>query len=129
MQMFDKFSEIFSTIPSGPVAGWVVLLIAGLFEILWVYALKMTNGYTHFWWTMATIPLALVSAGLLASAMRDIPMGTAYTVWTGMGAVGGVVLGILLFAENASPLRLLCIALIVLGVLGLKFGQGNGGLS
>lgn len=121
--MFTKFSELFGSIPSGPLAGWIILLIAGLFEIGWVYSLKMTNGYTHFWWTMATIPLALTSAGLLAAAMRDIPMGTAYAVWTGIGAIGSVLMGMRFFAESASPARLACIALILIGVLGLKLSH------
>lgn len=124
--MFEKFSAIFSSLPSGPTAGWIYLLIAGLFEIFWVYSLKMTNGYTHFWWTMATIPLALVSAGLLATAMRDLPMGTAYVVWTGIGAIGSVVMGIAFFGEHASLPRLICIGLILLGVVGLKLSHVDG---
>ncbi len=124
--MFDKFSAIFSSLPAGTTAGWVYLLVAGLFEIFWVYSLKMTNGYTHFWWTMATIPLALVSAGLLATAMRDLPMGTAYVVWTGIGAIGSVVMGIALFGEHASLPRLICIGLILLGVVGLKLSHVDG---
>lgn len=124
--MFEKFSAIFSSLPAGTTAGWGYLLIAGLFEIFWVYSLKMTNGYTHFWWTMATIPLALVSAGLLATAMRDLPMGTAYVVWTGIGAIGSVVMGIALFGEHASLARLICIGLILLGVIGLKLSHVDG---
>ncbi len=99
---------------------WILLFFAGLFEIAWVIGLKYTGGLTKPWPSVATILLSFVSFGLLARAARDLPIGTSYAVWTGIGAVGATVLGIFLFQESSSPVRLLFIALIVAGVIGLK---------
>ena len=99
---------------------WILLVFAGLFGIAWVVGLKYAAGLTRFWPTVATILLSFVSFGLLARAAKDLPIGTSYAVWTGIGALGAAVLGILLFGESSSPLRLSFIALIIVGVIGLK---------
>ena len=99
---------------------WFVLLVAGLFEIAWAIGLKYTEGFTRLWPTVATVAAMAVSLGLLGIAMRTIPVGTAYAVWTGIGTVGTVILGIFLFGQSATGLRLLCVALILAGILGLK---------
>lgn len=99
---------------------WVVLFAAGLFEVVWATALKLSHGFTNKL-AAATVVIGMaLSVWLLSLAMRTIPMGTAYAIWTGIGAVGGVVAGILLFGESASPMRLASAALIVVGIVGLK---------
>jgi quaternary ammonium compound-resistance protein SugE len=97
---------------------WLILLAAGLFEIGWAVGLKAANGRPLI--LGATVVAMIVSIVLLYLAMRDLPLGTAYAVWTGIGAVGTVLVGILAFGESADALRLLCIALIVTGIAGLK---------
>ena len=99
---------------------WVVLLLAGLFEVGWAVGLKYTNGFTRLWPTVATAASMAVSLGLLGVALRTLPLGTAYAVWTGVGAVGTVVLGIALFDEPATAGRLASVTLIVAGIIGLK---------
>ncbi len=99
---------------------WIYLLLAGLFEIVWAIGLKYTEGFTRLWPTVVTIAAMVVSMGLLGIAARDLPIGTAYAVWTGIGAVGAAILGIVLFAEPATALRIASIGLIVAGVIGLK---------
>jgi quaternary ammonium compound-resistance protein SugE len=99
---------------------WVVLFVAGLMEIGWAIGLKYTAGFTRPWPTVATVAAMVASLGLLGIALRTLPVGTAYAVWTGIGSVGTAVLGILLFREPATAVRLLCIALIVAGIVGLK---------
>ncbi len=99
---------------------WFVLIIAGLFEIAWAIGLKYTEGFTRLWPTVGTVAAMGVSIALLALAMRTLPIGNAYAVWTGIGAVGTVVLGIVLFGEPATAARLLCVGLIVTGIVGLK---------
>lgn len=100
---------------------WILLVIAGLFEIGWAIGLKFTDGFTRFWPSVATAASMIISVVLLAWAMRTLPVGTAYAVWTGLGAVGTVALGIVLFNEPATLMRLGCVALIAAGILGLKF--------
>ena len=99
---------------------WIILVIAGLFEIGWAIGLKYTEGFTRLWPSVGTIVAAGISLWLLTQALRTIPVGTAYAIWTGIGAVGVATLGVVLFSESASPARLGCIALIVAGVVGLK---------
>jgi len=99
---------------------WIVLLFAGLFEIGWAVGLKYTEGFTRFWPSVATVLSMAVSLALLGVALRTLPLGTAYAVWTGIGAVGTVLLGILLFGEPAGAGRLACVGLIVTGIVGLK---------
>lgn len=99
---------------------WFILVLAGLCEIGWAIGLKYTEGFTRLWPSMATAAAMLVSLGLLGLAMKTLPVGTAYAVWVGIGAVGTLLLGMLLFGEPATPLRLASAALIVAGLVGLK---------
>lgn len=99
---------------------WVYLLIAGLFEVGWAISLKYAQGFTKLRPSIVTIALMILSFVLLAMALRTLPVGTAYAVWTGIGVVGTVVLGIFLFEEPVEFRRLACIGLIIAGVLGLK---------
>ncbi|MET0310650.1 MAG: quaternary ammonium compound efflux SMR transporter SugE [Burkholderiaceae bacterium] len=99
---------------------WIVLVIAGLFEIGWAIGLKYTEGFTRLWPSVGTITAMVVSVLLLAWAMKYLPAGTAYAIWTGIGAVGTVTLGIILFGEPATAARLACVGLIVAGIIGLK---------
>ena len=99
---------------------WILLLIAGLLEIVWAIGLKYTRGFTELWPSVVTIAAMVASMLMLAWALRSIPVGTGYAVWTGIGAVGAAILGIMLFQESANLMRLGCIALIVLGIVGLK---------
>lgn len=99
---------------------WIYLVIAGLFECGWAIGLKYTEGFSRFWPSAWTIAAMIVSFKLLSMAMRTIPVGTAYAVWTGIGAAGVALGGILLFGESKEFLRILCILLIVCGVAGLK---------
>jgi quaternary ammonium compound-resistance protein SugE len=99
---------------------WVLLSVAGLFEVGWAIGLKYTEGFTRLVPSVLTIASMAVSMLLLGLALRTLPVGTAYAVWTGIGTVGTALLGIYLFGEPATALRLACIALIVAGILGLK---------
>jgi quaternary ammonium compound-resistance protein SugE len=100
---------------------WPLLVFAGLLEIGWAIGLKYTKGFTELWPTVGTVTAMVASIGLLGLAMRSLPVGTAYAVWTGIGAVGTVLLGIFLFGESSSISRLICVALILAGIVGLKF--------
>jgi quaternary ammonium compound-resistance protein SugE len=102
---------------------WILLGLAGLFEIVWAVGLKYAEGFTRFWPSAITIAAMAASMYLLALAARALPIGTAYAVWTGIGAVGAALLGIVLFGESASLARLGCIALIVAGIVGLKLSS------
>jgi quaternary ammonium compound-resistance protein SugE len=99
---------------------WVILVVAGLFEVGWAIGLKYTDGFTRLWPTVWTVLAMIVSLGLLGIAMKTLPVGTAYSVWVGVGAVGTVILGIVLLGEPAGAVRLISIALIVAGIVGLK---------
>ena len=99
---------------------WLILVVAGLFEIGWAIGLKYTQGFTRLWPTLGTVGAMVISVGLLGVAMRELPVGTAYAVWTGIGAVGTVILSIVLFGDPANAPRLVCVGLIVAGILGLK---------
>ena len=103
---------------------WVILFVAGLFEIAWAVGLKYTEGFTRLWPTVATAAALLASMALLGLSLRTLPLGTAYAVWTGIGSVGTAVLGIVLFREPATAIRLACIGLIVAGIVGLKLVSG-----
>lgn len=99
---------------------WLILVVAGLFEIGWAVGLKYTEGFTRPWPTVWTALAMIISVALLGVAMRDLPVGTAYAVWTGIGAVGTVILGIALFGDPATTSRLACVALILAGIVGLR---------
>lgn len=99
---------------------WIILVIAGLFEVGWVIGLKYTEGFTRLWPSVWTVLAMIVSLWLLGIAMKSLPIGTAYAIWVGVGAVGTVVLGIVLFGEPASAARLISIGLIIVGIVSLK---------
>ena len=103
---------------------WVILFVAGLFEIGWAVGLKYTEGFTRPVPTILTAISLAASMALLGWAVRTLPLGTAYAVWTGIGAVGTAALGVVLFHEPATAARLVCIGLIVAGIVGLKFFSG-----
>ena len=102
---------------------WIYLSLAGLLEIVWAIGLKYTEGFTRLWPSVITIVAMAASVWFLALALKTIPVGTGYAIWTGIGAVGTAILGIVLFAEPASAARLACIGLIVAGILGLKLAS------
>jgi quaternary ammonium compound-resistance protein SugE len=99
---------------------WIYLVFAGLLEVGWAIGLKYSEGFTRLWPSVATVTAMIVSIGLLALAAKQLPIGTAYAIWTGIGAVGAVILGIALFNDPATPIRLLCVGLILAGIIGLK---------
>lgn len=99
---------------------WLILFVAGLLEVAWAVGLKYTQGFTRPWPTAATVVAMVLSVTLLGLAMKQLPLGTAYAVWTGIGALGTAVLGIVLFGESADAARLACLGLILAGIAGLK---------
>ena len=99
---------------------WIILVVAGLLEVGWAVGLKYTEGFTRLWPTVGTGVALIASMGLLGLSLRTLPLGTAYAVWTGIGTVGTAILGIILFREPATALRLMCVGLIVAGIVGLK---------
>jgi quaternary ammonium compound-resistance protein SugE len=99
---------------------WGILLFAGLLEVGWAVGLKYTHGFSRAWPTIGTVAAMIGSMALLGIALRTLPLGTAYAVWTGVGTIGAALVGIILFGEPASALRLMCIGLIAAGILGLK---------
>jgi quaternary ammonium compound-resistance protein SugE len=99
---------------------WAFLVLAGLFEVGWAIGLKYTEGFTRLWPSIWTILAMIISLWLLGIAMKTLPVGTAYSVWVGVGAVGTVILGIMLLGEPANAARLISVALIIVGIIGLK---------
>ena len=99
---------------------WIYLFLAGLFEIGWAVGLKYSHGFTKLWPSAFTIGTMAISILLLGLALRSLPLGTAYAIWTGIGTIGTAILGIILFSEPAEALRLACIGLIAAGIIGLK---------
>ncbi len=99
---------------------WVILILAGLGEVGWAIGLKYTEGFTRLWPTIGTVLAMIISLWLLGIAMKSLPVGTAYSVWVGVGAVGTVILGIVLLGEPANAARLISVSLIVAGIIGLK---------
>lgn len=102
---------------------WGILLLAGLLEIGWAVGLKYTHGFTRLWPTVGTVSSMAVSLALLGLALRTLPLGTAYAVWTGIGTIGTAILGMVLFDDPASAMRLVCIGLIMAGIVGLKIAS------
>ena len=102
---------------------WTILFLAGLFEVAWAIGLKYSEGFTRLWPSVGTVAAMAVSFYLLAVAMRSLPLGTAYAVWVGVGAVGTAILGIVLFNEPANAGRLLSLGLILAGIIGLKLAS------
>lgn len=102
---------------------WGILLLAGLLEVGWAVGLKYTDGFTRLWPTVGTAAALVGSMVLLGIALRTLPLGTAYAIWTGIGSIGTAILGIVLFSEPAGAVRLACIALVVAGIVGLKLAS------
>lgn len=102
---------------------WTLLFVAGFFEIVWATALKFTDGFTRLWPSVGTVLAMGISMVCMSFALREIPMGTAYAIWTGIGAAGTVILGIVLFDEPRSAIRILCIVAIIGGIAGLKLSS------
>jgi quaternary ammonium compound-resistance protein SugE len=107
----------------GHAMPWILLLLAGLFEVGWAIGLKYTEGFTKLWPSVGTIAAMIVSLGLLGIAMKSLPVGTSYAVWVGVGAVGTALLGIVLLGEPATAGRLASLGLIVAGIVGLKLAS------
>lgn len=105
---------------------WIVLLLAGLFEVVWALGLKHTHGFTRFWPSVITVSALIISIGLLGWAMRTLPVGTAYAIWVGVGVLGTALVGMLALNEPVSVARLLSLGLVLAGVLGLKLTSGAG---
>lgn len=99
---------------------WFVLFVAGLFETAWAIGLKYSEGFTKFWPSVFTVVSIIISMGLLAWSLKYLPVGTAYAVWTGIGAVGTAILGIILFGESKELIRIFFIFLIIIGIIGLR---------
>lgn len=104
---------------------WIFLVVAGLFEVGWAIGLKYTEGFTRLWPTIWTVVAIVASLWLLGIAMKSLPVGTAYSVWVGVGAVGTVLFGIVLLGEPANPARLISVAVIIIGVISLKLATGE----
>ena len=105
------------------MSAWLALLAAGLLEVGWALGLKYSDGLTRFWPTAATAVAIVLSFALMALALRSLPFGTAYAVWTGIGAVGSILVGMILYSEPTDPVRLICLTLIVAGMIGLKLNS------
>ena len=105
------------------MSAWLALLGAGLLEVGWALGLKYSDGLTRFWPTAATVIAIVLSFVLMAMALRSLPFGTAYAVWTGIGAVGSIIIGMLLYSEPTDPVRIICLTLIVAGMVGLKLNS------
>jgi quaternary ammonium compound-resistance protein SugE len=104
---------------------WILLVLAGILEVVWAIGLKQSAGFTKLWPSLWTLAALTMSFWLLSIALRTLPLGTAYAVWVGIGAVGSVLFGIWLFAEPANAMRLVSVALIVAGIVGLKLSTPN----
>lgn len=105
---------------------WIYLVIAGFLEIGWAIGLKYTHGFSRLWPSVMTIGAMIASLGLLAAALKTIPVGTGYAVWTGIGVAGTAIIGIVFLGESREVLRILCLVLIIAGVVGLKFASDSG---
>lgn len=103
---------------------WLILLVSGVLEVVWASALKASEGFSKPMYSVIVVIAAFISFWLLATAMRTLPLGTAYPIWVGIGAIGSFIIGILVFGEAASPMRLGSAALIIAGIIGLKLAEG-----
>ncbi|MEW1847368.1 multidrug efflux SMR transporter [Nonomuraea angiospora] len=99
---------------------WIVLVLAGVFEVVMALSLKLSNGFGNLWWSLSFLATAVLSFGLLSYALKTLEVGTAYAVWTGVGAAGTAVLGMIAMGDEVSPARIISIALILAGVIGLR---------
>jgi len=105
------------------MTAWLALLAAGLLEIAWAFGLKYSDGLTRFWPSLATALAILASFSLMALALKSLPFGTAYAIWTGIGAAGSIIVGMVIFSEPTDPVRIICLSLIVAGMVGLKLNS------
>jgi quaternary ammonium compound-resistance protein SugE len=105
---------------------WIILIIAGLFETVWAVALKYSEGFTRLWPTVITAVAMIISLYLLAISLKTLPLGTAYTIWTGIGALGTVIYGVMVFGESKDLLKLIFIMMILGGIVGLRVVSGKG---
>src|SRR5437762_11135799 len=103
---------------------WIALLTAGVLDVLWAVSMKYADGYTKLGWSLASLLLLAAFVFLLGRSLQVLPVGTAYAIWTGIGAVGTVLLGVALFGESLDPIRIGCILLVVIGIVGLKLQTG-----
>lgn len=103
---------------------WIILIVAGLLEVVWAIGLKYSEGFTRLWPSIGTLLAMLASVGLLGMAMKSLPVGTAYAIWVGVGAIGTAIMGIILFNEPAHTARILSLLLILAGIIGLKLSSG-----
>lgn len=104
---------------------WLILVLAGLFEVVWAVGLKYTQGFTRLGPSLLTLAAMAVSFGLLSQALRTLPLGTAYAIWVGIGAVGTAIVGIVLFDEGTSTLKLVSLVLVIAGIIGLKLASSG----
>ncbi len=104
---------------------WLFLVIAGIFEVIWAYFMKQSEGFTKLWPTVMTAATMAVSLGLLSFSMKTLPLGTAYAVWTGIGAVGAFIVGIVMLGESTNIMRIASVCLIIIGLIGLKLTAGD----
>jgi len=119
----DQWGRPLHLLPEEVVMSWLILFLAGLFESCWAVGLKYSDGFTRLLPSAVTVAAMLASVGLLGVAMRGLPLGTAYAVWTGIGTVGAVVAGVMLFGEQLPPLRLVSVLLVLAGIVGLKLSS------
>jgi quaternary ammonium compound-resistance protein SugE len=120
----DDLKRRARTVKRGNVStAWLALLLAGLLEVGWALGLKYSDGLTRFWPSVATVIAIAFSFGLLGLSLKSVPFGTAYALWTRIGAAGSIVVGMLVFGESADVFRVACLALIVAGMVGLKFAS------
>jgi quaternary ammonium compound-resistance protein SugE len=103
---------------------WTMLMAAGVLDVAWVISMKYADGYTKVGWSLVSVILLAAFVFLLGRCLQVLPVGTAYAVWTGIGAVGTVLMGVMLFSESLNPVRISCIALVVAGIIGLKLNAG-----
>jgi quaternary ammonium compound-resistance protein SugE len=112
------------TIKRGNVStAWLALLLAGLLEVGWALGLKYSDGLTRFWPSVATVITVVFSFGLLGLSLKSVPFGTAYALWTGIGAAGTMIIGMVVFGESADVFRVACLSLIIAGMVGLKLAS------
>jgi quaternary ammonium compound-resistance protein SugE len=107
------------------MTAWLALLLAGALEIAWTFGLRLSDGFTRFWPSVATILAIASSFVLMAVALKSIPFGTAYAIWTGIGIAGTAIVGCLAFGEPVTPTRLICVGLITIGIVGLKLADSG----
>jgi len=104
---------------------WIYLLLGGFFEVVWASTMKLSNGFSHFWYSISTVIGMLFSFGFLALAVTNLPLSIAYPVWTGIGAVGSIIVGVVFFKDQLSLLTWVFVVLLIVGILGIKFTSGH----